>query len=103
MTTFTQLLKDLKKAGFKVVSKETTEGAYKAWLEHKTLLPTDWAGYMHTANKALRPFVTKFTMEEIWGPGFVIEYQDEIEYKNLFLAFYRKRPRGKEYQMGIDC
>lgn len=104
MTTFTQILKDLRKAGFKVVSKETTPGAHKAWLDHKTIKDTDWAGFMHAANKALRPFIISFTMEEIVGQNFRIEYQDELEYRNLFLAYYPKsRPRSLEYRMGIDC
>jgi hypothetical protein len=94
--TYTQIISALRKAGFRVQGKETTDGARKAWLAMTVALTRSEC--LDRAEKAVGA---------LHGVGYRIEYQEAEEYgydsPALFVAVTKGRPRGMEYRMGIDC
>lgn len=106
--TVGNLVAALKKAGFKVKDKETTEGAYKTWLELRKVEKgkSYFVETMDAARNALTPFGIRFYDNDgcgFRGRGWELEYQNEWEYRGIFLAIYKGRPREVEYAHGIDC
>jgi hypothetical protein len=99
MYTAAQVKKMLKVLGFKITSKETTQGASKTWWEH---------GQWDNAKKALKQVLqergTDQWGKEWHGKGFSVrDVTQAHDGENVFLiSVYKKGQAGVEYSMGID-